>query len=163
MKIFLTVFFILSLLVSDIKTEGNYTTDTISDKKIKHVETIYGGCNYKRSFDNKSEEELEETCMQSIINDSLSFYVSLEYICCAPFRTQFEIRNGVLCFFIDDVCKNPYKDCYCRCECVYSFDFRLINYEIKKYNYQVILYDPREESPKVIKEGVIDIKDLINS
>ena len=46
----------------------------------------------------------------------------------------------------------PYQDCYCRCHCYYTFDY----VSEKKYNWQIVLSDPREDNVIVFAEGVID-------
>jgi hypothetical protein len=162
MKVYLFIFLLLAFLSPDISDKSIELTDD-SSKKIKLVETIYGGCNNRRDAEQTFEDEYIEPCVQSLKNDSLSVYVSIDYICCAPFKTNFKIKNDILYFYINDVCKDPYKDCYCRCHCVYTFDFRLINYEIKEYNYVIILNDPREEQAIKIESGVIDIRELMSS
>jgi hypothetical protein len=122
--------------------------------KITLVKTIPGGCNnQKAAYIAKSAVEQKDTVILSAHQDTLDIFVGINYICCAPFKTESLFRNDSIIISITDTCPTPYQTCYCKCMCYYTWDFLFAGYQGQKYGYRITLYDPRQQEPKTIKEG----------
>ena len=126
--------------------------------KISYIKTELGGCHGQYFDDLKSAKNDEkDTVIYKIKNDTLDIYVGLNYICCAPFTSEAFISNDTIHMVIRDTCPFPYQSCYCRCMCYYTWDFLFTGFENKEYYHIIMLHDPREEKPIMIKEGMIDL------
>jgi hypothetical protein len=77
------------------------------------------------------------------------------YICGAPFKTECEIKKDSIFMYIIDTCEDL-SDCYQRCYCFYTFDFKFSYQGENNYKYKILLFDPREAEPKTILEGAIN-------
>jgi len=83
-----------------------------------------GGCNLSEDLLKQSQdEEQPDTLALTFVNDSLKIFTGVNYICCAPFETDQEVRHDTIFIYITDICPDPYNDCYCRCMCYYTWDF----------------------------------------
>ncbi|MBN1158737.1 MAG: hypothetical protein JXA61_05100 [Bacteroidales bacterium] len=128
----------------------------VSDE-ISYIKTEEGGCHGQYFGGLKSTwNEEKDTVICNIENDTLDIFVGLNYICCAPFISETIISNDSIRMLIQDTCPFPYESCYCRCMCYYTWDFLFTDYEDKEYCYMILLQDPREEKPVLIKEGILD-------
>jgi hypothetical protein len=151
--LFVTVLFIV-LLSCEKEPDSNS-----NEKKIAFVNTKLGGCH------NEDYSELKSTSVSSLdtvvftlLNeDTLNVFVGMNYICCAPFISETEIVNDTLIIEISDTCSSIDEECYCRCNCYYTWDFQFVNFEKKKYFFIVKLNDPREENTIIFKQGMIDL------
>ena len=153
-----TIFFILIIAVSFTLIMCQKNDESIDKKKLSFIKTELGGCNKSASLQNKSAVIKNDTVDISIENDSISVFVGLNYICCAPFATDCEIKNDSIFMTIKDTCSWGIKSCYCRCDCYYTFDFKFVKSGNSNYNYKILLFDPRKSGSKLIKEGAIILK-----
>jgi hypothetical protein len=128
--------------------------------KISYVKTEYGGCNTQTKATEKSKFEIigNDSVNISTNNDSINVFVGLNYICCAPFFSDCQIRNDSIFMSIKDTCSDPYRECYCHCSCYYTFNFKFLNTGKSKYIYNIILFSPIEKEPRLIKKGIIRTK-----
>lgn len=126
--------------------------------KLTYVETKLGGCNNPFSAQLKSILLKNDTVGISNQNDSISIYVGLNYICCAPFQSKYEIKNDSILIFIKDICPYPTQNCYCRCDCYYTWDFKFIQSGKGNWHYKILLFDPSVPGSKVVQEGEINTK-----
>jgi hypothetical protein len=144
------IIFIL-IAFSNCEKEPN---DTV---KLSLVKTTPGGCNNQKSaYLMNPAGEQPDTVIFSVRKDTLDVFVGLNYICCAPFNTASTFRNDSIIINITDTCPAPYQSCYCKCMCYYTWDFLFADYQGQKYGYKVILKDPRQKDPILIKEGRIN-------
>lgn len=125
--------------------------------KLLFLETELGGCNVKSSVQNIDDIIHNDTVGISIKNDSINVFVGLNYICCAPFISECQIKSDSIIMSIKDTCSKP-NSCYCRCSCYYTFNFKFIQSDKNNYNYKILLFDPREISSKLIKTGALKTK-----
>ncbi|MBN2613119.1 MAG: hypothetical protein JXB00_16320 [Bacteroidales bacterium] len=136
----------------------NCSEDTDHVKTLKYSSTILGGCNGQDFGDLKStSEDFADTVIFTIKNDTLDVFVGLNYICCAPFTSEAATKGDSILITISDACKAPYLNCYCKCMCYYTWDFTFVDFEEKEYPFKIILNDPHEENPVIIKEGSLQI------
>lgn len=124
--------------------------------KLTYVETKPGGCNDHFSVQNKSILLKNDSVGISNQNDSIRIFIGINYICCAPFEAVQEIKNDSIFISIKDTCPYPTKNCYCRCMCYYTWDFRFVQSGQGSWHYKIILFDPSEQKSKVIQQGTID-------
>jgi hypothetical protein len=153
----LFIVFIVAILIGITCCEKNSDSNP-NEKKITFLKTISGGCN-NQTFDNlkSTTEEHVDTVEFKIINeDTLNVFVGINYICCAPFVTETNILKDTLIMTIADSCSFPHQ-CYCRCNCYYTFDFQYVDFKKKEYNFIVKLIDPREENVIIFKQGMVDL------
>jgi len=123
------------------------------------VKTIPGGCNNMKSGTLKSAQAEEpDTVMFSLRKDTLVMFTGINYICCAPFKTETTVHNDSLIVRLNDTCNFPKENCYCKCMCYYTWEFLFTGFQNeKKQGYKVILEDPRQKEPVVIKQGTIKL------
>jgi hypothetical protein len=153
MKKIIFIFGTTILILGFLMCEKESTTN-----KIAYVKTQEGGCNGEDFSDLKSaNEEQADTILFTIKNDTLDIYVGINYICCAPFTSSNRVTNDSIILTITDPCTESDASCYCWCMCYYTWDFLFVDYESKEYAFQVILIDPREEEPKVLWEGRVNL------
>jgi hypothetical protein len=125
---------------------------------ISYLKSILGGCNNKTEENIELGNEKRDTVIIALTNDTLNIFAGLNYICCAPFVTDCNIKNDSIFITITDTCSNPYQDCYCRCNCYYTFNYYFNSISAKKYYWQIILNDPREENETILKMGIIEVE-----
>ncbi|NQU32030.1 MAG: hypothetical protein HQ521_02250 [Bacteroidetes bacterium] len=158
MKKLIFAFGMIFTLTMLIMCEDNETDNIPTDKKITFVKTELGGCHGQLSDDLKSTfSEQVDTVIFTIENDTLDAYIGLNYICCAPFTTDKNISNDSITFILNDTCLDINQPCYCKCMCYYTWNFLFVDFEEKEYNFKIILNDPREEQPIILKEGIVDL------
>lgn len=153
MKTTLPVFLLIGIAFMLALCQKNDSADEPS--KLTYIETELGGCNAPLSAQLKSILLKNDTVGISIQNDSISIFVGLNYICCAPFQSEYEIKNDSILISIKDTCPNPYHSCYCRCDCYYTWDFKFIQSGQGNWHYQIKLFSPREAGVKIIQKGII--------
>lgn len=156
MKVKFLFFLIITISFTLVLCKKNDITETTP--KLTYVETELGGCNNPFSAQLKSILLKNDTVVISSQNDSISVFVGLNYICCAPFQSKYEIKNDSILIFIKDICPYPTQNCYCRCMCYYTFDFKFIQSGKGNWHYKILLFDPREANSKVVQEGEINTK-----
>lgn len=148
---------ILSILFSSIACDNAENNTPIEkDKNISYLKSSLGGCNNKTEENIEQGEEKNDTTIIQIQQDTLIIYAGLNYICCAPFITDCNITNDSIFMSITDTCSNPYQDCYCRCNCYYTFEYYFNILSNKEYYWRISLIDPREENEILFDEGVIN-------
>ena len=128
--------------------------------KITFIKTDLGGCNtHTKSASQKYDEVTPEDVVNiKIKSDSIDVLVGLNYVCCAPFSTDCQIKSDSIFMSINDTCHYPDSVCYCYCSCYYTFNFKFLNTGNSKYLYKIMLASPLENASKVIKEGTIKTK-----
>jgi hypothetical protein len=132
----------------------------VTDSKIYLAETILGGCNLYEEADLKSTiQDERDTVIFSLASDTLSIFTGINFICCAPFVTNCEIENDSIKILISDSCEEP-DYCYCRCDCYYTFDFRLTEFGLSIYNYKIQVISQILEMDYIIDQGTIDLSEL---
>ena len=131
------------------------------NSNISYLNAKLGGCNNKSTENIIQDVDKNDTVIISLSNDTLHILAGLNYVCCAPFITDCEIQQDSIFINIIDTCSNPYSSCYCRCSCFYTFDFMYSGISKKKYFWQIVLSDPREENDRVFKEGYIDVEAML--
>lgn len=114
-----------------------------------------GGCNNGVEKSAQALAAQPDTIAFAYGNDTLSAFVGINYICCARFTASFDFRNDSLLFCIHDDC-TPTDQCYCKCTCYYTFDFKLGNCEDRKYPFAVSLYNAQSKTTKVVACGYVN-------
>jgi hypothetical protein len=153
MRNFVITLFLISVALSACENEAN------TDKNPAYIKTLTGGCN-DELFDLKksSYEETEDTVKFIYSNDTLDIFVGLNYICCAPFHSETYTSNDSIFIEITDTYNPDDEMVYCRCMCYYTWDFLFSELTIgKNYIVSIILNDPTEDNPIVIKEGIFSL------
>ena len=149
---------IISILISTLscnKNENNLPAK--ENTPIHYLKSSLGGCNNKTEGNIEQGEEKNDTVIIRLSTDTINIFVGLNYICCAPFLTNCDIKNDSIFISISDTCPNPYQECYCRCDCYYTFDYYFDNISSNKYYWQIILSDPREENDTIFDMGIINV------
>jgi len=123
------------------------------------AKTIPGGCNNMKSGSLKSAPaEERDTVIFSLRKDTLVMFTGINYICCAPFKSNNAFNNDSLIVTLTDTCDYPKVNCYCKCMCYYTWEFLFTGYQSeKKRGYKVILDDPRQKEPVVIFKGTMKL------
>lgn len=152
MKNFLTILLILISTLACNNEQNDLPDD--ADTSIHYLKSSLGGCNSKPE-ENIEQEEKRDTTIFSFSQDTLNIYVGLNYICCTPFITDCNIQNDSIFISITDTCPNP-NQCYCRCDCYYTFDYYFDSLSDKQYYWRITLIDPREENNILFDEGLIE-------
>jgi hypothetical protein len=119
---------------------------------IKYITTTLGGCNNEVGL--RSDVFDKDTVIISKDKETIQVFVSHNYICGAPFKTECEIKNDSIFMYIIDTCEDP-PSCYQRCDCFYTFDFKFTYQGENKYKYKIVLFDPRETESKTISTGLL--------
>lgn len=126
--------------------------------QVDHVQTIPGGCNGLSSDEIVLPRYEEKDTLQLYIkNDTLNVFVGINYICCAPFETDFSQSGDSLFFEIKDTCSVAVDNCYCRCMCYYTFRFLFTGFEKKQYYLKITINDPRLDEPYIFREGTVNL------
>jgi hypothetical protein len=131
-------------------------TDTPDQTGTLHfLDTEMGGCN-NQDFDHKNifQESENDTIYYLISEDTLKFFIGINYICCAPFVTDYNILQDTITMHLEDTCPSPYS-CYCRCMCYYTFLFQFNQFNGRNLHYNVILNNPTEKNPTKIFTGQV--------
>lgn len=127
-------------------------------KKLELVKTELGDCNRGKTSDTKSAaEEKKDSVAFKIVNDTLSVFVGVNYLCCAPFAAETKVTIDSILISLTDTCSGSFN-CYCRCMCYYTWNFSFIDFSDKTYFYKVILNKPHEVNPIIIKEGRVRLR-----
>lgn len=154
-KIFIMLFGIIALNTScnkdDILEEPN------DKQKVSYLKSALGGCNEKALENIDFDVAKNDTVIMNLASDTLKMSVGLNYICCAPFITDCTTSNDSIFISISDTCTTA-PDCYCRCNCYYTFDYFFKINESKNYYWHILINNPREESAIQFAEGIINIK-----
>ena len=132
--------------------------NTNTGNAIKHTSTVPGGCNNMDFSGIKSTTTENDTVLYRFHNDTLNISVGLNYICCAPFETGTMVYDDTIHIMINDTCDLETENCYCRCNCYYTWDFIFTGYEQNPYFYLIELTKPGETEPSTISTGIIDSK-----
>ena len=153
---------ILSIVVSISgcdKDDNSINSDVVnqdSTKNIHFIKSDLGGCNNQTMENIEFGEEKNDTVIINVSNDTLQISIGLNYICCAPFITDCNTKKDSIFISITDTCPNP-NNCYCRCDCYYTFDYYFDSLSTGKYYWEIILSDPREENDTIFNKGTIDM------
>jgi hypothetical protein len=124
-------------------------------QEIVFLTTEAGGCNNQDFNDLKSSSFENDTIYFSSQNDTLTIFTGLNYLCCAPFETSALTLNDTIFILIEDTCTEPYSNCYCKCICYYTWNFRFTGLTEKRFWLKIELNDPRQKEPIVITDGNI--------
>jgi hypothetical protein len=150
------IFIITTALLSIVLARCEKETDIELEKEITFLRTDLGGC-HDQDFAaiRSAKEEIKDTVIFTVKNDTLDVYVGLNYICCAPFTSDAVTSRDTIIMILSDTCNFPEESCYCKCMCYYTWNFLYTGFGEKEYQYKIILHNPREEKPVVISEGKI--------
>ena len=129
-------------------------------ENLTYLDVELGGCNIVQppeQVDSRSYSEMKDDKVVIIISEGcVKVFVGLNYPCStAPFTTQVEFKDNILCMYIIDTCPGPDYSCYRRCSCYYTFDFAFSYEREPNQRYKVVLIDPRRENVIVVSEGII--------
>lgn len=153
MKNLLLILFIIISTLGCNNEENN--SPEKKDTSIHYLKSSLGGCNSKTEENTEQREEKRDTTIFSFSQDTLNIYVGLNYICCAPFITDCTIKNDSIFISITDTCPNP-NQCYCKCDCYYTFDYYFDGLSDQKYYWRITLIDPREKNEILFDDGVLE-------
>jgi hypothetical protein len=133
--------------------------NVVSDEKqqITFIKTNPGGCNNQGEDAAKRFLDENDTLIFNEEKDTLNVFVGLNYICCAPFTTETRVSNDSIFISIIDTCAIDIQSCYCKCMCYYTWDFLFSVTGEKKFWFEIILKDPREDRPINLIEGWVDL------
>jgi hypothetical protein len=115
---------------------------------IKYLETVLGGCNAESNLRSNEVPFENDTVIISNIKDTLSIFIGHNYSCGAPFKTSHEITDEGISVNIIDTCAT--MDCYQRCSCYYTFDYKFIQQNKNNYKCKILLFDPRKAEPEIL-------------
>ena len=124
---------------------------------IIHLNTTPGGCNNQDFSSLKSATIENDTVYFSLINDTLSLFAGINYICCAPFTSEVNVSNDSIFVSLNDTCDESTGICYCRCNCYYTWEFLFGDFMEGTYYLKVELNDPRQNEATPVFEGLIDV------
>ncbi len=149
-----SVLFFLIMMVFSISCDRQTDTPDATGT-LHYLYTDMGGCN-NQDFDRKNmlKEPENDTIYYLISGDTLKFFIGINYICCAPFVTDYDILQDTITMHLEDTCPSP-QSCYCRCMCYYTFLFQFNQYDSRILYYDVILYNPVEENPIQLFSGEV--------
>jgi len=117
------------------------------------IETIYGGCNIDTSYRGQNEPDISHVEMRG---DTAIIFAGFMYQCCAPFTTSFRMENGTIIIRLTDNCTQPYSACYCRCNCYYTFELKiLLSKPFRVYPYKIFVADPKHGGDYLFWEGFL--------
>jgi hypothetical protein len=131
--------------------------------EIQFIETVLSGCNnpeVSQSILKSSVQDIDtekDTVIISETKDSIRVFVGHIYSCGAPFVTDCEVKEDSVIMSIADTCTDG--NCYARCICYYKFDFLFKKQSEHEYGYRILLINPRQDSPQVIAEGILQSSD----
>lgn len=150
------IFVFTAALFSMILIRCEKAPDMEQVKEMSFLRTDPGGCNNQNFNALKSAgEDLNDTVIFTVINDTLDVFVGLNYICCAPFTSDVVTSPDTVILTLSDTCNFPEESCYCRCMCYYTWNFLFTGFGGKECHYKILLDNPQEEMPVVISEGSI--------
>jgi hypothetical protein len=132
----------------------NSTEITPEAFELQYIETNPGGCNNQDFSDLKSAITENDTVYFSVINDTLNLFTGLNYICCAPFVSSVSVIKDSIFINLTDTCNEDDLNCYCRCICYYTWNFMFRNFSETEYYIKIELFDPREDRPVKVFEGL---------
>lgn len=128
------------------------------EQQITFIKTNPGGCNNQGEENAKRVFEENDIILFKVEKDTLDVFVGLKYICCAPFTTESKVLNDSIFITITDTCPVNEHSCYCKCMCYYTWDFLFSFTGDKKFWIKILLNDPREEQPIILKQDWIDLR-----
>ena len=154
------VHLVLLILVVNFIVFCDRLTDTPEQSgSLHYISTEMGGCNgWDGNHKNIINGSENDTIYNWVSEDSLNFFIGINYICCAPFATDHSVDQDTITMKLLDTCPDPYESCYCKCMCYYTFRFQFKNYNGKKLQYKVLLYDPSAEKPEILFTGEVEKK-----
>lgn len=119
------------------------------------AKTIEGGCNLQEKKFMTGEQT--DTAIFTISDDTINVFVGINYACCTPFVSDAVFRNDSLIIEVNDIC-SALDECYCKCLCYYTWDFKLTGFETTEYPYKITLDGLLARShPECIEEGTLTI------
>lgn len=109
------------------------------------VEIKYTGCNGQKDVaeSHMTDEEQPDGMTYSFIGDSLMLEANINYICCAEFEATQKVEGDKITLMITETTESP--DQYCRCMCLYTFEFYYNNLEHDSYAVEVV-FDSLDDS-----------------
>ena len=125
-------------------------------ERLTLVKTELGGCNIQNESMKSVETDLPDSVSFSVQNDTLGIFTGINFECCVTFGSKATFMKDTLIIEITDTCPGM-DDCYCKCMCYYTFNFKFVDFEPKIYPYKVLLKSPLLNEPKVIKQGDLDL------
>ncbi|HOD67875.1 MAG: hypothetical protein ACOX32_03100 [Bacteroidaceae bacterium] len=156
----LFVLSILSVFIACDNSRIENDTPIVEDENIVFLKSSLGGCNnqtaemIKRGEETVIPGEKSDTAIIRIERDTLTIFVGLNYVCCAPFVTDCDIVNDSIFVTITDTI--PENGSYCKCHCYYTFTYYFSYLSNRSYYWRITLIDPREEDEKLFYEGIIN-------
>lgn len=156
----LFVLSILSVFIACDNSRIENDTPIVEDENIVFLKSSLGGCNnqtaemIKRGEETVIPGEKSDTAIIRIERDTLTIFVGLNYVCCAPFVTDCDIVNDSIFILITDTA--PSQSSYCRCHCYYTFKYYFTGLADKNYYWRITLIDPREKDKILFDEGIIN-------
>lgn len=148
--------FAFALAVATLTWAGCEKGTEINSGQLTFLKSLPGGCN-NQTFDQLKNAATEEkdTVVFKFENDSLTMFVGINYVCCAPFSSTASLRNDSLIIRLTDTCNYPGEVCYCKCMCYYTWKFLFAGSEMQNLSYRVSLDDPRQKEPVLISKGFV--------
>ena len=116
--------------------------------------TVPGGCNL--AFDLKRSGSEVDTAIFTLENDTLDIFIGLNFACCTPFNASLTTKSDSIIITATDICPAQ-GTCYCHCICYYTWNFLLVDFAEKVYDYKVLFKSTLNEGPVIIQEGKITI------
>lgn len=124
--------------------------------QLTFLKSLPGGCNNQTPDQLKNAvAEEKDTVVFKFENDTLTMFVGINYVCCAPFSSTASLRNDSLIIRLTDTCNYPAEVCYCKCMCYYSWEFLFNGFENRDLSYVIYLDDPRQKEPVLIRKGIV--------
>ena len=144
----------LSIVISITACDKADVINQNSSRSIHFLRSELGGCNNQTMENIEFGEEKNDTVIIYISKDTLQISIGLNYICCAPFITDCRTNNDSIFISITDTCLNQ-NNCYCRCDCYYTFDYYFDSISNGQYYWEVILSDSSEVNDTIFDTGTI--------
>jgi hypothetical protein len=151
-----SIFLLFLLVVTVYIVSCDSLTDTADNTvSLHYLTTELGGCN-NRDFNLKNifQEAGNDTLYWMISGDTLKFFIGINYICCAPFTTDYNISKDTVTMQLKDTCSSP-NSCYCKCMCYYTFLFQFKQYDSQNLYYNVVLINPAKGDTRQIFFGEV--------
>jgi len=121
-------------------------------ESLQYVKTELGGCNLGSNL--KSDVGLEEksdTLIITVKKESVCIFVGFNYTCkTVPYETRCETIDDIVVMSISNIGGG-----YLRCKCYYTFEFNFKRQGTVHQKYKILLYNPQNEDPIIISEGII--------
>ena len=152
-----TTLIILSSLFLFIACEKQNSKKLVSYEKVSPA-----GCNLGIDYEARSSKTSlnagqNDTVYSYMKNDTIHFFVGLNYVCCAPFIAQAEADDNQLTMTISDTCSSA-ASCYCKCMCYYTWDFEFAKNGANNYSFIINLESPMDGESRPLLEGEFQYK-----